>query len=239
LVQLSATGSLTAAELLNLWERGRVAPPAERPAVLLAAVHAEETAQWPIGRRDGLLLDFRARNFGRHLAGLTDCPQCGETIELEFDVDDIRTSPPADDRVTAEVDGREITFRLPNSEDLAAIANIADPAAARRELFARCLNGSAEIASEWNDEALTLVGHRMGEADRQADVQLALACPQCRHTWDAPFDIASFFWSELKARAESLLREVHELAAAYGWSEHEILTLSPARRAAYLEMVRA
>ena len=90
-----------------------------------------------------------------------------------------------------------------------------------------------------SDETLTFAGMRMGDADPQADVQLALACPGCRHEWSAPFDIATFFWSELKARAEMLLREVHELAAAYGWSENEILGLSAARRAAYLEIVRA
>jgi hypothetical protein len=206
---------------------------------LLTAVYAEDAAQWPIGRRDGLLLELHARYFGRRLACLTDCPQCGETIELDFDADDIRMDSSADDHITVELDGREMTLRLPNSHDLEAIAHFAEPAPARRELLARCLNGSAELAANWSDEALTFAGQRMGEADQQADVQLALACPQCQHAWNAPFDIASYFWSELKARAESLLREVHELATAYGWPEHEILNLSPARRAAYLEMVRA
>jgi hypothetical protein len=35
------------------------------------------------------------------------------------------------------------------------------------------------------------------------------------------------------------LRDVHELASAYGWRESEILALSPQRRQAYLELVRA
>jgi hypothetical protein len=230
--------SLTAAELLELWERARGATPAKRPVAMLEAVNAEDAAQWPIGRRDALLLDLREHNFGSHLTCLTDCPQCGETVELEFQAKDIRTSPPITNSLTIEHDGRELTFRLPNSDDLAAIAELDDPAQARRELSGRCLNGSADVA-ELSDETLTLVGTRMGEADRQADVQLALACPQCSHAWSAPFDIATFLWSELKARAETLLREVHDLAAAYGWRENEILNLSPARRAAYLEMVRA
>jgi hypothetical protein len=33
--------------------------------------------------------------------------------------------------------------------------------------------------------------------------------------------------------------DVHTLASAYGWSESEILSLNPARREFYLEMVRA
>lgn len=232
--------SLTAAELLEVWERARGETPGSRPAVLLAAMNEEGAAQWPIGRRDALLLELRERNFGNRLACLADCPRCGETVELEFRADDIRTSPPAAEPLTIEGDGLQITFRLPNSEDLAAITALDDPDAARRQLFARCLQGSEEInIAELSDETLTLVGTRMGEADRQADVHLALACPACSHGWSAPFDIAAFFWSELKARAEILLREVHQLAATYGWRESEILRLSPARRAAYLELVRA
>jgi len=74
--------------------------------------------------------------------------------------------------------------------------------------------------------------------DPQADLQLAMVCPQCAHRWTTTFDIASFFWTELNAWALRLLREVHTLASVYGWSEAEILDLSPTRRKAYLEMNR-
>jgi len=37
----------------------------------------------------------------------------------------------------------------------------------------------------------------------------------------------------LSARARRLLRDVHELARAYGWSERDILELSLTRRLAY------
>ena len=46
-------------------------------------------------------------------------------------------------------------------------------------------------------------------------------------------------WAEISARAQHLLREVHLLASAYGWSEQQILELSPTRRASYLRMVSA
>ena len=51
------------------------------------------------------------------------------------------------------------------------------------------------------------------------------------------FDILSFFWGEIQICARRLLREVHALASAYGWTESEILSLSTTRRHAYLEMV--
>jgi len=86
-------------------------------------------------------------------------------------------------------------------------------------------------------EVVTAIAQCMAEADPQADVQLALACPQCQHAWEASFDIVSYFWSEIQAWAGRILREVHSLASAYGWREAEILALSPWRRQAYLELI--
>jgi hypothetical protein len=64
-------------------------------------------------------------------------------------------------------------------------------------------------------------------------------CPTCGHGWSAAFDIADFFWRELKGRAKRLLDEVQELAVHYGWSEAEVLTMSPVRRRHYLERAQA
>jgi hypothetical protein len=50
-------------------------------------------------------------------------------------------------------------------------------------------------------------------------------------------DTAALLWDEITARAGALLHEVHRLASAYGWSEAQILALSPARRARYLALV--
>lgn len=76
----------------------------------------------------------------------------------------------------------------------------------------------------------------MAQGDPQADLQLALCCPQCEHAWQPPFDIARFLWQELHAWALNLLREVDALAQAYHWTEADILGLSPRRRQAYLEL---
>jgi hypothetical protein len=80
---------------------------------------------------------------------------------------------------------------------------------------------------------------RMAEADPQADVQLDLSCPACRHRWLAVFDIVSFLWSEIDASARRTLQDVHRLATAYGWREPDILALTPWRRQVYLEMAGA
>jgi hypothetical protein len=60
--------------------------------------------------------------------------------------------------------------------------------------------------------------------------------PGLRHSWDVLFDIVSFFWAEIGAWAQRLLREVHALASAYGWREADILALSAWRRRQYLDL---
>jgi hypothetical protein len=52
------------------------------------------------------------------------------------------------------------------------------------------------------------------------------------------FDIASFLWRETHGWAQGTLRDVHGLAAAYGWREEDVLRLSPTRRQIYLELAR-
>jgi hypothetical protein len=77
----------------------------------------------------------------------------------------------------------------------------------------------------------------MAEIDPQADIQIALTCPACLHQWSAAFDIASHLWIEVNSWAMRILDEVHRLASAYGWSEADILELSPMRRQLYLGMI--
>ena len=77
------------------------------------------------------------------------------------------------------------------------------------------------------------------ELDRRAGVSAGvaeLACPDCGHGWNVELDVAAFAWREIEILAERLLQHVDVLARRYGWSEQEILTLSPARRRFYLEL---
>jgi hypothetical protein len=245
--------ALSTAELLTVWERGTSQPPTHRAITLLAPVCADspdELAQLPIGQRDARLLALRERTFGPRLLSLSECPICGVRIELEFDVADIRAESEIEaDEIAAPItlrrDNFEVTFRLPHTLDLTAAAEAGNSAAARQRLLERCVLSAFDA---WGDEIspialpeelLTAVAARMSEADPQADVQLAIACPECHHQWNAPFDVAGFFWTELQTCAQRLLGEIHELASAYGWLEADIQNLSAARRQAYLELVRA
>ena len=62
--------------------------------------------------------------------------------------------------------------------------------------------------------------------------------PRLRQSRTAPvLDLLDCAWTVVEAHARRLLGEVHRLARAYGWREHDVLALGAARRAAYLELV--
>jgi hypothetical protein len=237
-------GTLTATALLDVWERGLARPLPERVLGLLAAAFAEmsvdELADLPIGRRDAYLLGLRERLFGPDVTVVAGCPLCGEQIESAFPVDAvrIRDADGVETAHSAEIDGYRTVFRLPTTRDLLTLAE-AD--SARAILLARCVeihdaDGAPVQAASLGLETMAAIEAWMSDADPQADVELALACPSCGHQWPAAFDIASFLWKELHAWALRTLREVHTLARSYGWREDDVLALSGTRRQLYLEL---
>lgn len=234
---------LAAYELLDVWEHGRRKAPFQRALLLLAAASPEESlerlAELSLGQRDSRLLTLRAWTFGERIAGLTHCPTCGSAIDLAFDVEEIRAPTPTAATFAFTVAEFELVVRLLNSYDIGAIT---DEAGAPLALLRRCIiaatsAGAACDAAALPAEVAQAVASQLAQADPQADVQLALRCPQCANAWEAPFDIAAFFWSEIEAWAARMFQEIHVLAAGYGWPETAILALSPLRRRIYLEML--
>lgn len=233
-------------ELLHVWERGAGKPAAVRALLLMTAVVPENDsgalAHWNIGQRDHLLLDLRDALFGPEMHCLTDCTHCGEPIELDFRIDDIRVPHGEPGRVyQAAASGYDVQFRLPDSSDLLAL-EVGLPAEAERQLFERCVlrartqAGDVQVSS-LPDAVLTAISQGMSDADPQAEVLLEVSCPACAAISPAPFDIVSHLWTELDVWARRMLWEVHALARVYGWGEAEILRMSGARRRAYLELI--
>lgn len=240
--------ALSAPELLEVWERGLVQPPYERAVTLLAACSETPTevlAGLSVGERNTRLLALREYTMGSQLDSLATCPNCGECVELSLSVKDL-SAPSAAAHAKKELSLKaaeyEVAFRLPNSHDLAAVTAAQDVATARQWLLERCLvtvlcDGKEQSPAELPDLIVEAIEKQMEQADPQADLQIALSCPQCTHEWDMAFDIESFFWSEIHAWADRTFREVHKLASRYGWREADILAMSSGRRQVYLEMV--
>lgn len=251
-------------DLLGAWEDALDAAPHERSVRMLAPLLAdapgwEETLS--VGDRDRLLLELRERAFGSRVEGLTPCPGCGEPLELDFDLEAIRVprprrtphgpesgtaggdrEDPDDPTLAVERDGYRVRFRPLLHQDLAAVAEHTDEAAARRLLLRRCVVDASRAGRPVDAEGLpgpveAAVVAALREADPQSDIRLELDCPACHTHWAAPFDIGAFLWVELDAWSRRTLDTVHRLARAYGWPESEILALSPARRRHYLGLI--
>jgi hypothetical protein len=251
--------TLSAGEILDVWERGSGRTPAERALTVLAAACPErstgELAELPLGARDALLLAVRERSFGSKLASFARCPECAEALEFTADVADLRTglpdseaweAPPLVFRAALHPGGSDgpsvhVTYRLPSGGDLVALRNVVDPAVFRRALAERCVIeaswAGAEAPGDLPAEVLAALADEMSAHDPQAEVLLDLTCPTCGARWQTVFDIAAYLWTELAAEAKRLLREVDALARVYGWREADILALSSVRRQAYMEMV--
>lgn len=240
---------MDASELLAVWEQGfRVSPP-ERPLHLLAAADAERTqeelADLPVGRRDRELFLLRRWLFGGDLQGTTACPSCGERLEMSIDSADLLVDEPTEGPTPLVVEGCLVEFRVPSTADLIAISvspQTGDADTARARVLERCVlaardaTGKTVSISSLPATVVETVIARMAEADPQADVTLHVVCPACACSWEAPFDIAAFLWDELDLWARRVLREVAMLARVNGWSEREVLALSPTRRRLYVDL---
>ena len=253
--------SFEESRLLSLWERGASRSNPERALLLMEACRPgaqdAELLNASIGARDACLLELRERLFGPRVRCLARCETCNEPLELEFDIADVRAPHAGSGDIHELVaDEHRVRFRIPCNEDLIALsgtiagdssgagagAGAGAPEATERLLFLRCVDQAfwrdAPLAPESIPaHVLEAVASRMADIDAQADVVLSVACPACGRPGGQVFDIASFLWTELDAWSRDRLQQVHELALAYGWSEAEILAMSPARRRAYLELV--
>lgn len=239
---------LSAAAMLEVWEKGAGRHPIDQALLLLRHACPEQPfealCEWPVGRRDAHVLALRRHTIGDRIEAYAECPACRSGLEFELSCATLLAlAAPAEAAVwtTVELGGRVYELRGPNSRDLALAAAAADPEEARQAILSRCVrrkpdHGKTE-ASAQSDEA-ALAG-RLGELDPLAEVLIDLRCGLCGQPWHLLFDIVTFFWNELQARCRRVLQEVDLLARTYGWTEGEILRLSEPRRRLYVEMALA
>jgi hypothetical protein len=232
-------------ELIAIWEHAAGEHPIDRALTLLSACSEEspdELARLSIGSRDARLLEMHEHLFGPSIEAFAKCPACSEPLEYNLSTHDLRPSTLHQPEVLNLDDGNiSLRLRLPDSFDLRAIRMCGNAAVGGRLLMERCV-----VEARIDDEPVTSVAlpeqifeaiaSRLAVADPQAEILIDLACSSCRHQWQVVFDIERFLWSKISALSQRLLREVHALASAYGWSEPDILALSPMRRQTYVEM---
>lgn len=243
--------SVTAADWLNVLEQGALCTPVLRPCVLLSPLLAagiDEALALPLGERDRQLLGLHQVLFGEQLQLVADCPACQQQLELTLACGDLLLAAEPLAQVADEL--CPFPLRLPTTTDLLAIGPelTGEPQDQRWRLLARCLvaegqAGAQEAVLAWLQQqppaVLAQLNSRLAAADPQAVMELALNCPACQHQWPELLDIGAYLWDALTIWGQRTLDQVHLLAKAYGWTQAEILALSPARRGQYLQRVLA
>ena len=241
---------LKAEELLSVWEQGLNQPLLQRALILLAAafpeIHPDTLVKFTIGQRDLRLLQLRECLFGQQLLNTAMCPECGQRIEWQNSIADYANLTDGNTNIISEFDfnaeGYTLRFRLPTSLDIASAVNCESAENVQQHLLTRCLlkvehaKASCDV-DQLPESILQKLNQQMNSLDPHADIRVHLNCPECSHSWEVAFDIASFLWAEVNDWAGRMLQVVHKLAAGYGWSEREILSLSPVRRQLYLGML--
>ena len=228
--------------ILTLWER----------AVGRSPLAARRRACWPAMRRAAALGARNARA-ARHaqrpvrprLAAESDCPACETRLRVRRstasrsaecltaargDAAESGSNGAAARSTFARADGRRSDAASPDDGDVAergACAAGAMPARGDRRSRAQLTTTSDRCARQRWIERL----------DPAAPVTFELACPACGDEWSAPLDVGEALWRELQRAAERSLTDIDALARAYGWTEDEVMGLSPIRRAAYLQLV--
>jgi hypothetical protein len=194
-----------------------------------------------VGDRDYLMLQVRRLSLGDDVHAVLTCPACAARMDVDFRVSEVPVEARFQEAPSytmgapdAERGERVIRFRLPtggDQEDLVAMS----VEEAADELLDRCVldDGGRPLSSE---ERAAVV-EKMERLAPQVDLELDLVCPECSHSFAAPFDTTMFFFEEMRINSRQLLREVHTLAFYYHWSESDILGLRRARRREYLGLL--
>jgi|SRR5579871_4646796 len=230
-------------DLLELATGGGL--PHERAIAVIAAFTdraSAEAVHWSLPACDARLLELYRERYGSQLRAVSACPQCGGVLDLRFAVEDLLAALTQTDlELELNVAGYELRLRLPTVADLAAAQRADDLEGARELIAAQCIctctHEGVEVAVGAVPPAvLDAVEQRLERFDLGGD-GLELSCPDCLTEWSATLDVTTLVLAELDAEGQQLLADVHLLARAYGWSEAEIVALSPERRRKYVELV--
>jgi hypothetical protein len=239
---------IDAETLLALWESALgMCASARDDALLQASIEGIKPVR-TLGERNARFVALHAQFFGREIELLSHCPECGGVVQFSCDCETLaeQMRPRFADAPLQrmESNGYQLEFRLPDSADVAIVSDTGNDDDFAQGLLERCLlactyEGKPVPARLLPESVQDALSQAMEALDPGASLSFSLNCPQCATRWQAPLEIGEVLWQKVRNAGERLLLDVHALALAYGWTEPEVLRLSPMRRAAYLQMVAA
>jgi hypothetical protein len=192
-----------------------------------------------VGDRDHLMVQLRRLTLGDTVAAVVDCPSCGEKMDVTCDLAQapVEAAPQAALFYDVDLSGdraRTVRFRLPTGADQEHILELKHDEAVEALLVRCIIDDGGQLLTPEERESIIAAMERLSP---RVEIELDLVCPECSHSFLAPFDPTSFFFAEVRFSHRQLLREVHHLAFHYGWAEAEILGMQRSRRRSYLSLL--
>jgi hypothetical protein len=185
---------------------------------------------------DRILAALYRMQFGDQVECHATCTTCSEPYEFafaltRFENSAAETAPlavgPDQDGTFTLAEG--VRFRLPTVADVLAIDPLRPDAT--DALLARCLLDAAPgVPPASIEAAMDSVGPTLSRT-------LDAVCPHCNAAQAVRFDLSNFLVAMFARERPFVLRELHLLARAYGWSAQDILALTRDDRRALVRLV--
>lgn len=206
-------------------------------ALLTACMPPLDAEHWwdrSVGARHRALLSMVRSMDGQVPAQRATCPACGERLEFELPLDELTASTVDEAPVDIVLDGGPLCLRRPSGRDLRAWQTRSARPPSRADILR-----SLVVDGELHDAEIGPAAQALASADPLVAFAVRLACPSCGEAADHDVDLETLALAALAARQRMLIDEVHRLAAGYGWTEAEVLSVPPWRRAHYLASIEA
>lgn len=191
-----------------------------------------------VGTRIAALLHMLAiTDVINHLDLLACCkePSCGERFEFELSLSLLIDLAPETNVVQLKLDDtRLVSLRHPNGQDLRDWRK-QNPVS--REAAVTIMLNSLVVDGQVTHEDEPIIAEALSTIDPLVDFSVSCVCPACGFLNEVSVNLEDIVLTRFKRRQFALLREIHELASCYGWTEAEVLAIPPKRRARYLAMV--
>jgi len=218
--RISGTGTEDALQLLDV-----IMLPVEVEGSLL---HAEDLVA---ADRDRVLAALYIQTFGDRIENTLHCDACQLPFDTHFSLRELTATldkRPRNSQFTPIaanmfecIDGWR--FRLPTGCD--------ERAAAESVLAERCLPDTEARPD------LAVLQTALDEVGPLLELELKASCPECGCVHLVQFDIQTYLLRSLLNEQLHLFVDIHRLAAAYGWSAKEILSLTRTERRQLVELV--
>ena len=234
-----AVAPLSTDDILALHDAGAGLDELDRTLLAVSLRHSGSEDRIPLGVRDRLLLDMHCVTFGPVIDAVASCPACAVQMDIPLDAAALVVEPKPGASPQIMVDDWNVLVRPLDTADLRRAAACQDQAAAARLLAhaaivsASC-GGRPVAADQLPPELKRAAEQAVLALDPMAETIVDVACPACGSVTPLALDIAAFLWSAIDQAASGLLDEVATLARCYGWSEGDVLAMSPHRRLHYL-----